>query len=132
MRRDHVEMTLVDGDVDRLADGSAGMMQPWNGIGELHEGLEIGQRSVAASAREILNERRPVGGREHYGVAADPERARRVARMLDKGARRGLENGPQESNGEAHALALNVGFASRQSLQRRLCRRGNPRRPPPE
>ena len=92
MRRHHVEMSLVDGDVDRLADGPARMMQPGNRVGELHEALEIGERPIAPAAREILHERRPVGGREDDGIAAYPERALGIARMLDEGARRRLEN----------------------------------------
>ena len=88
MRRDHVEMALVDRNVDRLADRAARMVQPRDRVGELHEILEIGERPVAPAALEVAHERRAIGGREHDVIAADLERALGIARVLDEGARR--------------------------------------------
>ena len=40
---DHVEMPLVDRDVDRFADGASAVVQPWRVVGELDEVLEVDQ-----------------------------------------------------------------------------------------
>src|SRR5208283_388621 len=98
MRGDHVEVALVDGNVDRLANRAAGMVQPWDRIGELHKILEIAQRSVSAPAFEITHERRAVGGSEDHAPVANLERAFRIAGVLDEGRRRGFEERTQEAN----------------------------------
>src|SRR5260370_32581707 len=95
--------------VGGLAYRAAGMMQPRKGIGELHEILESGERSISAPALEVVHERRAVSGREDHVSVADPKRALRVARMLDKGRGRALQDRTQQSDGKADPLARDVG-----------------------
>jgi hypothetical protein len=53
-------------------------------------------------------------------VAADCERARRIARALDEFGRRLFEDRTQESGGKANKLALDVGPGLAPEPQRRL------------
>src|SRR5438874_997744 len=79
---DHVEMPLVDRQVDRLAHRAAGMVDRRRHVGELHEVAEILDRGVAPPLVERADEGRAVDRGEHRGVAADRHVARRVAGML--------------------------------------------------
>ena len=118
MRIDHLEMALVDGQIDGLADRAAGMVDERREIGELHEILEILDRAVAASMIEIVHERRAVIGREHRRVAADQHVALGIARMLDVArGRRGAELAREPAR-EPHALALDVGARVAKARQR--------------
>ena len=108
MRRDHVEMPLADRNVDRLADCAAGMVQPGDSIGKLHEILEVGERAVAPAAVDVLHERRAVGRRKRHIVPAEVKRSLRIARVLHESARGGCENRPQESGRKANAFAIDV------------------------
>jgi hypothetical protein len=53
----HVEVALVDGHVDRLAHGPAGVVEVGRGVGELHDVLEVGQCGVAPTTVEVVDER---------------------------------------------------------------------------
>ena len=46
----HIEMALVDRDVDRLADGAALVLQPGGHVGQLDKVLEIPDGAVAPSS----------------------------------------------------------------------------------
>src|SRR3546814_4154207 len=75
-------MPLVHRQVDGLADGAAGMVDPGRGIGELHEIAEILDRAVAPALLQIAHEGRTVGWREDGVGAADLDRSRRVTGVL--------------------------------------------------
>ena len=86
---DHIEMPLVDGQVDRLADRATGVVQTVGHVSQLDEILEILDARVATTFIEVANERRTVGGGE-YGIgAADDHVVGRVARVLREFPRRG-------------------------------------------
>ena len=105
----HVEVALVGGQVDRFADHAARMMQPRQGLVQLHEFDEIGVGGIAAAAVEIVHERRSPRGAEHRGIAAKLHVIGGIARMLDELAwRRGLDGAAAEARLEAHPRALNV------------------------
>ena len=109
MAVDHIEMALVDGDIDGLADRAARMMQARRHIGELHEIAEILDRRVTPPAIEIAHERRPVDRREHRGVAADLHAALGVAGMLGEYLGRRRDQRAGQAAGQAHAYPLHVG-----------------------
>ena len=114
----HVEVPLVDRQVDRLADRAAGMVQRVRHVGELDEVAEVLDAGVAAAFVEVVYERRAVGRREHRRVAADVHAARRVARVLDEFARRrALHERATHAAREAHALAVDVGAGRLPELQ---------------
>ena len=102
----HVEVALVDGDVDRFAHGAAGVVQPRRGVRELDEVLEVDERSVPSTAGEVAHERRAVRRREHDVVAADLDRPIRVAGVLRERARRGRAQRTHMSRVEAHSIAV--------------------------
>ncbi len=51
VRGDHVVVALVDGQIDRLADRPARVVEPRRDVGELHEVPEVLDRPVAAARR---------------------------------------------------------------------------------
>ena len=106
MRIDHLEMPLVDGQIDRFADGAARMMDERREIGELHEIAEVLDRAIAPTLVEIMHEGRAVVGREDHGVAADDDVARGVPRVLHITGRGRCAELAGEAAGKAHPLAL--------------------------
>ena len=114
VRVHHVEVALVDGHVDRLAHRAARVVQVGRGVGQLHEVLEVGQRGVAAAAVEVVDERRAVVRRQHRGVAADLDVARRVAGVLRVDGGRLLgDDRPAHATREAHPVPVDVGARRR-------------------
>ena len=108
MRVHHLEMPLVDWQIDRLAHRAAGMVDEGAEIRELDEVLEVLERAVAAPFVEVVDERRAVIGGEHHGVAADLDIALGVARVLHiLRGRRGAE-ATRKAAGKTHPLALDV------------------------
>ena len=81
---DHVEMPLVDRQVDRLAEGPAAVMQSRAHVGQLGEVPEVLDRRVAATRVGIPDEGRAVRGSEHRVGIADGDRMGRVAGVLDE------------------------------------------------
>jgi hypothetical protein len=75
-------MALVDGYVGGLADGAAGMVQPFRHVAELHEIAEILHRRIATAAGRIAHEGRAVDRRQHQVAPADLDRAFGVAGHL--------------------------------------------------
>jgi hypothetical protein len=53
---DHVEVPLVDRQVDRLADRAAGVMESGGHVGQLDEVAEILDARVAAALVEVADE----------------------------------------------------------------------------
>ena len=111
-------MPLVDGQIDRLADGAAGMVDEGREIGELHEILEVFDRAVAAALVEIVDEGRTVVGGEDRRFAADDDVALGIARMLHIARRRRRAELPRKTAGKADALALDVAARVLETLQR--------------
>ena len=98
MRIDHVEMALVDGHVDRLADRAARVVQPGSQVREFDEVMKILEGAVAPAALE--SERRAARRRAQIPlVAADRHVASGVARVLGK----------LRGRGAAHDLARKPG-----------------------
>src|SRR5208282_6206054 len=103
----HVEVALVDRQIDGFANRAARVVQGIGEIGELDENPEVLDPGVAAAFVEIAYERRAVS-RCKYGVlAADEDAARGIARMLRKLARRSaLHQRAAHAAGKMHALTL--------------------------
>ncbi len=121
VRVDHVEVPLVDRQVDRLADGPARVVQRGRHVGELHEVAEVLDARVAAPLVEVAHEGGAVGRGEHGAVAADDDVAGRVAGVLGEFARcRALHQRAAHAAREADALALDVspgGLPQRKALR---------------
>ena len=81
---DHVEMPLVDRQVDRLADRAAGVVQRRRHVGQLDEVAEVLDVRVAPALVEVADERRAVG-RARTPCAC--RRSRRCARGCARAAR---------------------------------------------
>ncbi|MCY1231602.1 hypothetical protein D9M72_440570 [compost metagenome] len=111
MAVDHVEVALVDGHIDRLADRAAGMVQPWARLRQLDQIAEVLDRAVAPALVEIHDEGRPIGRGEDDVVAADLDIAGGIAGVLcELPWCRGddfLEHAGLE--GYAHAIDLGAG-----------------------
>ena len=88
MGEHHVEVTLADWDVDRLAHSSAAVVEELRLIRELDEVAEVFDGCVPASVLDVVDEWGAVVRREHGGVAADLHAAGWVAGVLDVLARR--------------------------------------------
>src|SRR6516162_2711536 len=117
----HVEVALVDRQIDGLADGATGVMERVRHVGELDEIAEVLDASVAAPLIEAAHERRAVRGREYRAIAADHHVAGGGARVLREFPRRGApHDGAAHAARETHALALDVGAGVLPQLQR-LC-----------
>ena len=109
MRIHHVQVPLVDRQVDGLADRPARVVEVRRGVRELHEVAEVLDRAVAAAVLEIAHERGAVRRGEHRARAADLHRVRRVPRDLGEGAGRGrLYELPCEPAREADTLAVDL------------------------
>src|SRR4051812_36932610 len=115
----HIEMPLVDGQIDRLTDGAAGVMQGARHVGELHEVAEILDLRITTSLVEVAYKRRTICRGEDRAVAADDYGARRVAGVLSEFTRSGLaDDCAAHSTWEADTLTLDVGTCVFQQLQR--------------
>ncbi len=114
-------MPLVDGKVDGLAHGAAGMMQEGAGIGEFHEILEVADRAVATAAFEIGDEWRAVRRRKDEAVAADEDAARWISRMLNETRRRGrLDDRAREARRKVQAITVAPRAGFLKKLQRNV------------
>ena len=82
MRVNHLEMALIDRQIDRFADGAARMMHIRAHISELHKVLEILDRAITAAFIEIMHEGRAINRRENRVLAANLHIARRIPRVL--------------------------------------------------
>ena len=110
MRIDHVEVALVDRDVDRLADGSAAVVEVRRGVGQLHEVPEVLDRAVTPAVVEVAHERRAVVRCEYRVHPADLDVVGVVACVLGELARgAGLDDLAAHPAGEADQLAVDVG-----------------------
>ena len=116
----HLEMALVDRQVDGLAHRSARMMHVGAGIGQLHEVAEILDRAVAAALVEVVHEGRAVDRSEHEVGAPDMDRAFRVSGMLGEVARCGRNQLAGEAARKMHALALDVAAGALEQIERAL------------
>src|ERR1700722_8623601 len=102
-------MPFVDGQVDRLADGAAGVMQRGRHVGEFHEITEVLDLRVAAALVQAAYEGGAIGRRENCAIAADDNRAGRIARVLGELLGGGAsDDGPAKTARKADALALDV------------------------
>ena len=119
MRINHIEVAFGDGDVHRLADRAAAVMQMRGHIGEFHEVLEILQRRVAPASIKVMNERGAVIRREHRGVSADLHISSRISGVL-RICRGGvlLHDLAAKSAGEADAVAVDLGASVAKPLDR--------------
>ena len=109
VRVDHVEVPLVDGKVDRLADGSTRVVQPRSQVGQLDEVAKVLDRPVAASVVEIADKRRAVRRCEDRVPAPEDDVVRRVAGELRELRRRGrLHQRTAQAAREADALAVDL------------------------
>jgi len=118
MAVDHIEVPLVHRHVDRLADRTARMVQPGRCLRELHEIAEILDRAVAAAVVEIHHEGRAVSRSKHHRLAADFDRARRVARVLREDRRRGLQHLAQQARFEPDQRVVDICAGAPPMIQR--------------
>ena len=65
MRIDHLEVTLCHRQIDRLANGTAGMVKTGMHIDEFHEIAEIIHRGITALTLKITNKWRAIDRRKH-------------------------------------------------------------------
>ena len=109
MRGDHVVVALVHGQIDRLADRPARVVEPRRDVRELHEVPEVLDRPVAAAPVEVAHERRPVRRSEDRVRAAEHDAALRVPGELGEFAGSGrLHELSADATREADALAVDV------------------------
>ena len=102
-----------------LAHGAAAVVQLRQGVGELHDVLEVLQRGVAPAAVQVGHEGRAVVGGEDGGVGADLHAASGVTGVLDvDGGSVLLHDLPAEPAREAHELAGHVRAGPAPQLQR--------------
>ncbi len=118
MRVHHLEVPLVDRQIDRLAHRAAGMVDIRAHVGELDEVLEVFERSVAAAFVEVVDERRAIIGRKHHRVAADRDVALGIARVLHILRRRGGAQAPRQAARKTNPLALDVATGAAKQLER--------------
>ena len=85
---DHVQVARVRGQVRRLDNGAARVVDVRAEIGELDEVLEVAQRGLAPAARQVIDIGRAVDRRKGDVLAADDHAARRITRQLRKLGRR--------------------------------------------
>jgi len=78
-------------------------------VRELDEILQILERPVAASAIEVIHERRAAHRRKNGRIAAEPHVARRIARMQREFPRRRLQQMPCKTARDVHPLTFDVG-----------------------
>ena len=88
MAQDHIEVSLVHRQVDRLAQGAARMVNPVDRISQLGEIPEILDRRIAPAAFQGPDKGRAVGRDEDRVVAADLDRLVPVAGKLRELGRR--------------------------------------------
>ncbi len=118
MRIHHLEMALVDGQIDRLAQSAAGMVDERTEVRQLDEILEVLNRSVAAAFVEVMDERRAVVGGENHRLAADQHVAFRVARVLHVLRRRACAEPPRKAARKAHPVPLDVAASVAKQVER--------------
>ena len=71
MGGDHVEVPLVNREVNRLTDRAPRVVHPGGQLGQLHEVLEIDDGGVATPSLEIRDKRRTVGWDKDNTVATN-------------------------------------------------------------
>ena len=113
----HVQVALVDGDVGRLANRSARVVQPGAGVGELDEILEIFQRAIPSAPVQVHHKGRTIGGRKHHTLAANLHRVGRVAGVLGKFPGRGFEYFAQMAGLKTHPYAIDLGTSFAEQRQ---------------
>jgi hypothetical protein len=119
VRVNHVEVTLVDRDIDRFANRSPGMVQRRRHISQFDEVLEVFDSRVAPSPVEIEHEGAAVSRHKHGILAADLHVARRVAGMLSiLGLGRRLDDRAAHASRKAHRYAVDFGAALLQNIER--------------
>ena len=107
---DHVEVALVDRQVDRLAQRPSRVVQAGREVCKLHEVAEVLDRRVAPAFVEAADERGAVGGREHHVRAADARAALGIAGVLHELGRRGVGHDPSgEAAGDSDPLTVDIG-----------------------
>ncbi len=121
VRIDHIEVALVDRHVDRLADGAAGVVQVGAHVRELHEVLEVLDRSVAPAVVEVADERRAVVRGEDRVRIADLDAPFGVSGVLGEDSGRACPDDlAAHPAGEPHAIAVDIRAAEPHRLP---CRR---------
>ena len=116
---DHLEVALVDRQVDRLAQRPAAVVERPARVGQLHEVAEVLDRGVAPAVVEVVDERRAVGRDEDHVRVADLDAPGGVAGDLGEQARRGrLDERAAHAAREADALAGDVGAGAAEDLGR--------------
>ena len=115
---EHIQMPLVGGQVDRFTDHAAGMVQPGNGLVQLHQPYKILVRGVTAHLVQILHKGRPPGRAEDRGRAAHPNRVGRVAGVLRELRRCGRSDGLAAKTGlKTDPFVLHVAACLAEYLQ---------------
>ena len=104
----HVQVAFVDRNVGRLADGASGVVQPRIGMGQLHEVLEVFERSIAPTLVQVHDKWRAVSGCKHHIFSADTDVVLGVARMLRELFGRGFQNFPHLARLKAHTQTVDL------------------------
>ena len=119
MAVDHLEMALVDRQVDRLAQRPAAVVERPTRVGQLHEVAEVLDRGVAPALVEVVDERRAVGRHEDHVRVADLHAPGGVARQLrEQARRRRLDQRAAHAAREADPRAIHVGAGTTEDPDR--------------
>ena len=115
---DHLKVTFWHGQIHRLTNRAARMMQARVHIGQFHEIAKIFDCGVAALAIQITHERRAIDRREDGIIAANLHRTIVVAGILGELRRRSGTKAAAHAAGEMHPFALNISARVLQDRQR--------------
>ena len=106
----HVEVTLVDRNVDRLANRATRVVQAGTHVRQFHEVAEILDRRVTPALIQVADKRRTVRRHQDRPFAAANNVALGISCMLRVlGRRRFLNDRPAQAAGEAHTFAFHIG-----------------------
>jgi hypothetical protein len=106
-RERHVEVARVERAVARLADDPAGSVDLREGVGELHEPLEVVHRRLAPDV-PLAHERAPIDGGEDHCLTAESDAVLGVAGLEVERRRRQRDLLEHELRVEEHDLALDA------------------------
>jgi hypothetical protein len=114
----HVQVALVDGHIDGLANRAAGMMQPRRHPGELDEIPEVFQRGIAPTLVQIGHEGRAVSRHQDEVIAAKLNRHARFAAMKQEAGRRVGTEFAHVARLEPDAATVNPGASLPEQVER--------------
>ena len=118
MRVDHVQVTLVYRDIDRLANGAARQVHGRRGISEFDEIVKIFQRGITSAFIQVEYEGTTIGGYENRVFTSYLDVTIGIAGVLGiLGGCRCLDNGTTQATRESYPFTVNLGAPFLQNIQ---------------